>query len=213
MLTTRCVLAAMVLAAPAADAEETDRFHGDDTSLQRALREVRRAELAEADIWTFESTAIIVLQFPRRTGLRTEDLRRSGIAGVAWRPMWISPYTLRLDASEASLAVIRRARMVLVFRTENLGICAVNEITGRRVFEENAKQQDASATEGPCSALPETLERLGVPLPWNTEINRFILARPGSVEGGKDAGADVTASPPREGSAQPPAPARDASSR
>lgn len=213
MLTTRCVLAAMFFAAAAAEAEETKRFHGDDTPLQRALREVRRAELAEADIWTFESTAIIVLRFPRRMGLRTEDLRRSGIAGVAWRPMWISPYTLRLDASEASLAVIRRGRMVLVFRTENVGNCAVNEITGRRVFEEDAKKQDATTTEGPCSALPETLERLGVPLAWNTEINRFILARPGSVDGAQDAGVDMTASPPREGSAQRPEPARDATTR
>lgn len=151
-----------------------DRFRGDESPLRQAIKKFDRSRLNESAIWTHGTVAVAVLFYPRPHFPTLKDVRASPYRKDAtpWRPAWINPLSMPGDA--ASKAAVMAGTIVLVLRTEDQRTCVVNRLSGSRILEEDAMQQDSTAKEMSCRDIGHEMDGLDLPPSMITEIQAYV---------------------------------------
>ncbi|SRR6266446_3816345 len=152
-------------------------LHGEETKLRRVLSRVQHSRDLAPDIWTYGDLAILVRLHPSSMDFRRRDVPFEG--QVPWRPAWIIGWQVKQQLTKTERDIFARSRVTLIHREEDGATCVVNELTGRRIFTEEAAQQDASAVEMPCEKIWSQFESLvQIPDAAKLEVSHVLRTPP-----------------------------------
>src|SRR6266849_3570031 len=95
---------------------------------------------------------------------------------VPWRPAWVDGWSLSKPPEIRE--VIEKSEFALVLREQDGETCVVNPLSGKRILQETARQQDTTAVELPCAEIWQKLGSLGLPESAQSEVAKYLQTPP-----------------------------------
>ena len=125
-------------------------FHGQETELRWALRQLKFSRLRDGYVWTMGSVAMVIQLYPAPMDWREEDhspgfpIHTASIGPVRARHLYDPSMLKRVET------ILRKSDIVLLLREQDGKSCILNGLSGQRIFEQGGRAQGATAVHLPC---------------------------------------------------------------
>jgi hypothetical protein len=138
-------------------------FHGEETELRWALKQLKTSRLIDGHVWTVGSLALVIQVYPSPMDWREEDHP----PGFPMHVASVGPVRARHLRDPSLLtkveSILRESDIVLLLREQDGKNCIVNQLQGRRIFEQNGRMQDSTAIHVSCDHIWERAEVPNLP--------------------------------------------------